>query len=76
MTMSERVKAMSPEELRQFVYWVYLCGNRDGRKYLEDSPGNWSFFGGAMLSMDSAEVMPNDNVQDLWDRFEKVYKEE
>lgn len=72
MTMHERVKRMSPEELRQFVYWVYLCGNRDGRQYMEDSPVV-SYFGGVMLNMDSTEVMPNDNVRDLWDNFEKVY---
>ena len=72
MNMYERVKSMSPEELRQFVYWVYMCGNRDGREHLEDSPVI-SYFGGAMLNMDSTEVMPNNNVKDLWDNFEKVY---
>ncbi len=72
MKMYERVKSMSPEELRQFVYWVYMCGNRDGSMRLEDSPVI-SYFGGAMLNMDSTEVMPNNNVNDLWDNFEKVY---
>ena len=73
MTMYERVKCMTPEEMRQFVYWVYMCGNKDGTKDVQDSHGTWSFFGGAMLNMDSDEVMPNDNINDLWDRFEETY---
>ena len=70
-TMYERIKRMTPEEMRQFVYWVYLCGNRDGQKNLEDSPG--SYFGGYMLNMNAKQVMPNDNVNDLWDNFKEIY---
>lgn len=75
MTMCERVKRMTPEEMQHFVYWVYMCGNKDGSMGLGDSPpgGLISYFGGAMLNMDSTEVMPNDNIDDLWDRFEETY---
>ena len=70
-TMCERIKKMTEEEMRQFVYWVYLCGNRDGEMGLEDSPRG--YFGGHMLMMDAKRVMPNDNVSDLWDSFEKIW---
>jgi len=70
-TMYERIKRMTPEEMRQFVYWVYLCGNKDGQMELEDSPG--SYFGGAMLEKSVSEVMPNDSTDDLWEMFEETY---
>ena len=70
-TMYERIKRMTPEEMRHFVYWVYLCGNRDGEKGLEDSPG--SYFGGHMLTLSAKQVMPNDNVNDLWDNYKEIW---
>lgn len=72
-TMYERIKRMTPEEMREFVYWVYLNGNKDGQIGLEDSPGCCSYFGGAMLLKDAREIMPNDTSEDLWDNFNMVY---
>ena len=74
-TMYNRIKRMTPEEMQSFIYWVYKCGNEDGKMGLEDSPpdGLLSYFGGAMLTYKVKEVMPNDNVNDLWNNFEKIY---
>lgn len=72
-TMYNRIKRMTPEEMREFIYWVYICGNRDGEQNLEDSPGCCSYFGGAMLLKNASEVMPNDCTGDLWDNFKEVY---
>lgn len=69
--MYERIKKMTPEEMRQFVYWVYLCGNRDGECGQEDSPDG--FFGGAILAEKANEVIPNDSTDDLWDMFKATY---
>lgn len=72
-TMYERIKRMTFEEMREFIYWVYQNGNRDGQNNLEDSP-YISYFGGMMLEKEAKEVMPNDDVKnDLWDLFEQVY---
>lgn len=68
-TMYERIKRMTESEMRKFVYLVYLCGNRDGMQSLEDCFGECSYFGGHMLTLDAAEVMPNDNVNDLYDTW-------
>jgi hypothetical protein len=68
-TMYERIKDMTAEEMQQFVYWVYQCGNRDGFDGCEDSPSG--YFGGYLLSLPVTEVMPNDNINDLW----KMYRE-
>ena len=73
-TMYDRIKRMTPEEMQHFVYWVYSCGNEDGFRGLEDSPGMCSFFGGYMLTKERAELMPNDSIDDLWDRFEQTYR--
>lgn len=64
-TMYERIKRMSEEEMKEFVYLVYLCGNKDGQQMLCDSL-DYSYFGGHMLTLDVTEVMPNDNVNDLY----------
>lgn len=32
--MYERIKRMSEEEMRKFIYLVYLCGNEDGKSIL------------------------------------------
>lgn len=70
-TMYDRIKRMTKEEMRQFVYWAYLCGNRDGAKNLEDSPN--SYFGGHMLNLEAKTVMPSDDINDLWDTFEEIF---
>ena len=72
MSMYERVKNMTQDEMNQFVYWIYMCGNKDGQDGCCDSPSN-SFFGGHMLTLPANELMPNDNTDDLWDRFEEAY---
>lgn len=72
-TMYERVKRMSEEEMREFVYFVYLCGNRDAKDNYCDTKGN-SYFGGKMLTKATKEVMPNDNVEDLWNAFKMMYR--
>ena len=27
MSMYDRIKTMTAEEMRHFIYWVYMCGN-------------------------------------------------
>lgn len=70
-TMYERIKRMSEEEMREFVYFVYLCGNRDAKDHYCDSKGS-GYFGGKMLTKQAKEVMPHDNVQDLWDALKMM----
>jgi hypothetical protein len=72
-TMYERIKRMTMDEMREFIYWVYLNGNEDGEVGCCDSSGYGSYFGGYMLTIDAVEVMPNDIVDDLWDNFNKVF---
>ena len=67
-TMYGRIKRMTLGEMREFVYWVYSCGNRDGADGLEDSPVACSYFGGYMLIERASEIMPHDHVSDLWDK--------
>ena len=73
-TMYDRIKRMTPDEMRQFIYWVYRNGNEDGKTNSCDSPG--AYFGGAMLHKDVREVMPNNKVEELWDSFEEIYGKE
>lgn len=68
-TMYERIKRMTKEEMKTFIYMVYLCGNEDGRHSLRDSSGDCSYFGGAMLEKDVNDVMPNDDVNDIRDTW-------
>ena len=65
-TMYNRIKRMTKEEMQEFIYWVYSCGNRDGMEGLEDSYGIQSYFGGYLLTKKASEVMSNDSVSDLW----------
>ena len=71
-TMYERIKRMSESEMKAFIYWVYLCGNRDGADGFEDSP-DYSYFGGYMLTKEAKSVMPNDTTDDLWAMFNEMY---
>lgn len=66
-TMYERIKDMSEEEMKGFIYMVYLAGNNDGKNNMCDSPSG--YFGGVMLNMDASEVMKNDDVNSLWDKW-------
>ena len=70
-TMYERIKRMTESEMKQFIYWAYLCGNEDGKENLCDSPSG--YFGGSLLSMDATKFMPNDTTDDLWGSFNKLY---
>lgn len=63
-TMYERIKRMTEKELREFIYIVYLCGNKDGKEMLCDSP-DFSYFGDGFLHIKAYDLMPNDNVDDL-----------
>lgn len=69
-TMYERIKRMSMEEMKCFVYWIYLMGNEDGWNGCCDSNGG--YFGGHMVTLDREEVMPNDSIEDLWDELDKT----
>ena len=64
-TMYERIKRMSEDEMRKFIYIVYLCGNEDGREMLCDSPDS-SYFGDGFLRVNANVLMPNDEVDDLF----------
>ena len=69
-TMYERIKRMTLNEMRDFVYWVYLMGNEDGYYQCCDSDGG--YFGGHMLTLDKKEIMPHDTTYDLWDRLDEA----
>lgn len=71
--MYDRIKHMDMEEMRNLIYWVYLCGNRDGRECLEDDFHESCFFGGGMLVSEAASLMPKNDVSDLWDMFDDIY---
>lgn len=68
--MYERIKRMTLDEMKCFVYWVYLMGNEDGWNQCCDS--NDGYFSGHMLTLDREEVMPNDSIDDLWEKLDKV----
>lgn len=79
MTMYERIKNMTMEEMRHFVYWVYMNGNEDGQEYFCDDfieeDENCSYFGSSMLNLPVESVIPNNNVKkDLWNNFKMTYK--
>ena len=57
MTFEEYIRKMSHKELQNFIYWVYLNGWEDHSMGAEDSPGDWSFFGGAILKYDAKDVI-------------------
>ena len=68
--MYDRIKRMSKEEMREFIYLVYYSGNKDGREYFCDDFHESSYFGGTMLGKEAKEIMPNDKVDDLWNTWE------
>ena len=71
-SMYERIKAMSEDEMQQFIYWVYLNGTADGAKCLEDSPSGYF---GTIIHRNVNEVMPNNSIDDLWDIQNDMRKE-
>lgn len=70
-TMYDRIKRMNEDEMRNFIYWVYLNGNKDGEMGYCDSDAG--YFGRYMLTNYASDIMPNDAVDDLWDTFEKIF---
>ena len=62
----ERIKNMSFEEMKEFIYWVYLYGALDGEKRCVDSPGG--YFGGAMMR--DSVALP-ENIDSMWDMYER-----
>ena len=68
MTFEERIKQMSHKEMQNFIYWVYQCGWHDHSNGCEDSPGDWSFFGGAILKYPAVKVIEklDDYYGDSW----------
>lgn len=59
MTFEERIKQMTHKELKNFIYWVYQNGWQDHSNGCEDSPGDWSYFGGAILNYPADKVIEN-----------------
>ena len=68
-TMYDRIKNMSMDEMKCFVYWVYLMGNEDGRHNRCDSESG--YFAGHMISLDREDVMPTDSISDLWEKLDE-----
>ena len=65
MTMYERIKNMTLEEMKDFVYWIYLNGNKDGKEYIQDCPNG--YFGGYFLNLDAKKVIPHEEINSLFD---------
>ena len=55
MNMYERVKEMTLEEMKAFVYWVYTNGNNDGKDGLQDDESG--YFGGYVLELPAEDVL-------------------
>ena len=68
MTFEEYIKQMSHKGLQNFIYWVYQNGWEDHSNGCEDSPGDWSFFGGAILNYPAEKVIEklDDYYGDDW----------
>ena len=68
MTFEEYIRNMSHKELQNFIYWVYQNGWEDHSNGAEDSPGDWSFFGGAILNYPAEKVIEklDDYYGDDW----------
>ena len=71
MTFEEYIKQMSHKELQNFIYWVYQNGWTDHSMGAEDSPGAWSFFGGAILEYTAYDVL-----EKLNDYYGKDWRDE
>lgn len=67
MTMYERIKNMTLEEMRAFLYYIYLAGNKDGMNFVQDS---FSGYFARLTDFERADVMPNDRVEDVCDTWE------
>lgn len=54
MTVYEKVKAMTLDELNDFLQWVYMTGNLDGFNGCSD--GEIDFFGARLLKSDESAL--------------------
>ena len=55
MNMYERVKEMTLEEMKSFVYWVYRSGVLDGEMLSWDDESG--YFGGHVLELPAEDVL-------------------
>ena len=62
----EKVKNMSLEEMKRFIYWVYINGVKDGQANSYDDESG--YFGGHVLEQEANTVFPDGTVDSLlWD---------
>lgn len=73
MTMYERIKCMTEDEMKQFIYWVYMNGNKDGELGYCDSEAGYFGSNGYILNQLVHNVMPHNTIDDLWDNFNELY---
>lgn len=68
MIFEEYIRKMSHKELQNFIYWVYQNGWTDHSMGAEDSPGDWSFFGGEILKYPAEKIVEklDDYYGDDW----------
>jgi hypothetical protein len=55
MNMYEYIKTMSLEEMKAFIFWVYMNGNKDGNDGLCDDMSG--YFGGYLLKLPASDVL-------------------
>ena len=61
--MYERIKQMTKDEMRKFIYWVYMSGVKDGENGTYDSANG--YFGGYIVDVPAEELIPN-GLDELW----------
>lgn len=71
MTVYERVKAMTLDEMNDFLHWVYTCGNING--FDENSDDEIMFFGAKFLKSDESALARFDDEK--WSEDEKAMME-
>ncbi len=63
LSVYEKVKNMSLEEMKKFIYWVYTNGVNAGKANLYDDKSG--FFGGRVLEYDANIIFPDGTVESL-----------
>lgn len=56
-TVYDRIKEFSCEEMRDFIYWIYMMGQADCERGLQDDESG--YFGGAILNYDANNIPEN-----------------
>lgn len=56
-TVYDRIKNFTREEMRNFIYWVYMMGQADCERGLQDDESG--YFGGAILDCDADNIPEN-----------------